>query len=524
MQDLESEILNVFRKNPKEYSTTELAKEIFKEYAVIDTLLQSNDKQVIKNAKDQKFKLHRKLLYYLNKLVDERILSITKILDKGEKVFSLSIDEGNITIEKGYKKITITKPASTTNHIENYEKLGIMKKFNEKDSIIKLNSVMIEANENNAEKTYKIVRDIFSCVNDSIAINDFQKLIKSNYEEYLYKLSQNTLDLDLTLSLIINFDNINTESFLDFVKKYAVLSPKRINVIFNTNSKEIQRNYSIWQSIIKEFSEKKIKINIKNKEIYTAPIFIGRAGMYSFGEEEYSAYMKFVKGKTIGISCSHASIAVNINKFFEILKTESEFRNAMIKASKVLLSINAIQRRKANEYFKNINIYNGQNTIDFYRFNSNYIRLWNYDWHKDIKDNEERLSLLKSTKEVVDNFCASEETIFKSCGIPIRFKVKFSSAFKHFDEKFMGEREYKKTTVKELNDYISGEIKDFINVREELFELFDGCDRLRIFRSQDVTEQELIKEIIYVMNNFKIPFFTYDFSQLRGVVRLTDFI
>ncbi|MEM4710906.1 MAG: hypothetical protein QXL18_03100, partial [Candidatus Woesearchaeota archaeon] len=66
--------------------------------------------------------------------------------------------------------------------------------------------------------------------------------------------------------------------------------------------------------------------------------------------------------------------------------------------------------------------------------------------------------------------------------------------------------------------------KDFINVREELFELFDGCDRLRIFRSQDVTEQELVKEIIYVMNNFKIPFFTYDFSQLRGVVRLTDFI
>lgn len=524
MKDVEAEILNKFRNEPKEYDTTGLAKAIFTEYEQIDEMLKSSDKQKSNEAKKQKFKLHRKLLYYLNKLVEERILSVVRTQEKGEKVFALAMDDGNITIEKGYKKITITKPVAASNHIETYEKHGLMKKFDEQTWINRLNAVMIECSIISPEKAYTITRELFNNANDVIAFNDFQKHLNTECIAFIKKLSQDTLDLDKTISIIINFEDIEKESFKEFIKEYSELNPKRINMIFNLNSRELQKHSDIWGNIIKEFSEKKIKINIKNKDLNSSPFIIGRAGIYSFDEEEYNTYVKMVKGRTIGIASSQSSIAVNMNKFFETYKSGAEFRQAILNASKVLLSANAIQRRKSNEYFRNINNQNIPFAADFYRFSRNYIRLWNYDWHKDIKDNQEMIDLLNSTKELIENFCISEETIFKSCGIPIRFRIAFSSAFKNFDLKFMGEREYTKTTVKNIDDYYSGDIKEFIIAREKLFEIFDGCDRLRIFRSYESTADDIMREFSFILNTYKIPFFTYDFSQLRGTVKLTNFM
>lgn len=524
MKDLESEILNKFRNEPKEYDTTGLARAIFPEYSEIDKLLNSSDKQRQNEGKAQKFKLHRKLLYYLNKLVEERILTVIRIKEKGEKVFALAMSEGNIIIEKGHKKITITKPAIISNHIETYERQGLMKKFDEQTFINRLNAVLLECSVIKPDKAYAIIREIFNNVNDVIALNDFQKHLNDECMHLVAKLSQDCLDMDKTISIIINFEGIDKKSIKGFITQYAEMNPKRINMVFNTNSREIHKNSDIWEHIIKEFSEKKIKINIKNKDINNAPSMIGRAGIYTFNDEEYDTYTKMVKGRTIGISCSQSSIAINMNKFFEKYKTGTEFRQAVMNAAKVLLSANAIQRRKSNEYFRSINNQNGQYAPDFYRFSRNYIRLWNYDWHKDIKENQEMIGLLDSTKELIEHFCISEETIFKSCGIPIRFRVSFSSAFKNFDNKFMGEREYKKTTVKNIDDYQSGDIKDFIVAREKLFEIFDGCDRLRIFRSHESSTQEIFREFSFMLNTYKIPFFTYDFSQLRGTIKLTNFM
>lgn len=524
MKDIESEILNKFRNEPKEYDTTGLARAIFQEYREIDELLNSSDKQRQNEGKAQKFKLHRKLLYYLNKLVEERILNVVRIQEKGEKVFALAMSEGNITIERGYKKITITKPATASNHIETYERQGLMKKFDEQTWISRLNAIMLECSMIKPDKAYTMIREMFNNVNDVIALNDFQIHLGDECIQLIDKLSKDCMDMDRTISLIINFDDIDKKSLRGFITGYAEMNPKRINIVFNTNSRELQRNSEIWEHIIKEFSGKKIKINIKNKDINNSPSMIGRAGIYSFDEEEYNTYIKMVKGRTIGLSCSQSSIAINMNKFFETYKTGKEFRQAILNAAKVLLSANAIQRRKSNEYFRNINNQNGQYAADFYRFNRNYIRLWNYDWHKDIKDNQEMIGLLGSTKELIEHFCISEETIFKSCGIPIRFRVSFSSAFKNFDSKFMGEREYQKTTVRNIDDYQSGDIKDFIIAREKLFEIFEGCDRLRIFRSHESSTQEIFREFSFILNTYKIPFFTYDFSQLRGTIKLTNFM
>lgn len=522
MKDIEAEILGKFRKEPKEYDTTELAKAIFSEYSQIEQSLDSPDKTQQHEAKNQKFKLHRKLLYYLNKLVDEHILHVVRTQEKGEKVFALAMDDGNITIEKGNKKITISKPASASNHIEKYEKAGIMVKFDEQTWITRLNSIMLECSLLSTEKAYGLSKELWDHVNDVIAFNDYQKFIGD--KKLLARLAADSSDLEKACCLIMNFDDVNVEQMRLFITEFGSINPKRINIIFNTNSRELQRYNELWSHIVEEFSSRKIKINIKNKDINSSPFIIGRAGVYTFDEEEYKTYLKMVKGRTLGISCSQSSIAINMNKFFETYKNPTDFRAAMMNAAKVLLTANAVQRRKSNEYFRAINNHNHPYAADFYRFSRNYIRLWNYDWHKDIQENESTVQLLASAKEMVDKFCISEETIFKSCGIPIRFRIAFSSAFHNFDTKFLGERDYTKTNVKAIDDYYAGETKDFIVAREKLLGIFEGCDRLRIFRSNEPKPADVVREFTFLLNTYKVPLYTYDFSQIKGTIKLTNFI
>ena len=539
MRDTEQAILQVFKTNPsKEFETSELAKEIFTEdYAIIEEKLRSLDKVNVHDAKRRKFRLHRKLLYYLNKLVAENILLISRIKEKGEKTFALALEEGDITLEKGYKKIIISKPNLPSNQIQLYEKQKIMKKYEEDSWINRFNSLLIECSKaGTIDRLSVLIHECFNDINDALALNDFELLLNAggkddsadahfeDIRKFMGRLIEDSVNLDKTVSIILNPSNADHRALKEFIGYFASVNPKNINVIFNIDHKELQKLSDTFEYIIAEFSRQKIKLNIKNKEVNSAPFFKGRAGIYNFDEEEWRLYQKSVKGNVFGLGCSQSAIAININKFFEEYKTDKEFRTAIMNAAKVLLLANAIQRRKSNEYFRKINLMNSPYSADFYKFSRNYIRFWNYDWHKDIEENNNLFDLIKSTKELVDNFCYSEETIFKSCGIPIRFKIVFSSAFRNFDPVFMGERDYTKANVKRSEDYYKGEIKEFIMIREKMFEIFDGGDRLRIFRSTDFKTTDIMHELGIVLSSFKIPFFTYDFSELRGTVKLTNYI
>jgi hypothetical protein len=530
MKDIESGILTAFKTNPsKELDTSELASQIFPEdYKEVENV-QSQDKNTINDAKRKKFQLHRKLLYYLNKLVDENILKISRIKEKGEKVFALAIEEGNITLEKGYRKIIIAKPVVPSNFIEQYEHRKVMKKFDEDTWINKFNSILLESSKiQTLEKMNTILRECLAYVNDVIAINEFNLLIEhaepQSLQKFIDTTSEYTQNFDKTISLIIDPISVTDQKLESFIEYFANVNPKNMNIVFDIDTKGLNKKSELFEFIIARFADKKIKINIKNKDLYTNPFFKGRAGIYNFDEEEWKIYQKTAQGTVIGLSCAQSAIAINVNKFFEEYKTDADFRNAAMHAAKMLLSVNTIQRRKSNEYFKSINALNHPRSADFYHFSRNYIRFWNYDWHRDFEESSNLMALIKSTKELVDNFCYTEETIFKSCGIPIRFRIAFSSAFRNFDATFMGEREYKKANVKNVQDFYQGEIKHFLSAKEKMFDVFDGGDRMRIFRTSDFKPEDIIHEFSTILSSFKIPYFTYDFSTLRGMVKLTNFM
>jgi hypothetical protein len=530
MRDTEEIILNIFKNNPtRELNTEFLAKEIYpQEYTHIENLMHSTDKAHIHDAKRQKFQLHRKLLYYMNKLIENRIIKVAKIAEKGEKYFILQTDEGDTIIEKGYKKIIISKPPIITTYIDQYESRDVIKKYEEDSWINRFNSIMLECTKiTDIERTYSLIIECFTNVNDAIALNEFEAILNSSNEkdlkEFLSKLAKDTENSGKTVSIMINIAQANNNIY-EFLNHYTEINPKKINIIFNLNNKDLQKHSKVIEHIIEKFSDSKIKINFKNNDQSNTPFFKGRAGIYNFDEQAWELYTKQFKGKVIGVSCSQSQIAININKFFETYKTDSEFRQAILNTAKTLLAANTIQRRKSNEYFRGINNINYPNSADFYKFSRNYIRFWNYDWHKDITENQNIFALIQSAKELVDNFCYSEETIFKSCGIPIRFRIAFSSAFRNFDQKFMGERDYKKFTINKVEEYYTTDVKEFIHVREKMFEIFDGGDRLRIFRKSDFSMTDIIHELGIILNGYKIPFFTYDFSGLKGTIKLTNFM
>ena len=124
----------------------------------------------------------------------------------------------------------------------------------------------------------------------------------------------------------------------------------------------------------------------------------------------------------------------------------------------------------------------------------------------------------------LDEFCKAEETIFKSCGIPIRYRVVLSSAFERFDKDFMSPRTYKKFTVKGLDDFYTENAVQDIRQREDLFRIFCGGDRIRFFRDRTFTPEGIISEFSFLMNTYNLPLISYDFESMRGEVTLNNFL
>jgi len=102
-----------------------------------------------------------------------------------------------------------------------------------------------------------------------------------------------------------------------------------------------------------------------------------------------------------------------------------------------------------------------------------------------LVENTNIFELINSTKSSWIIFCYSEETIFKSCGIPIRFKIAFQLSIQETMILYSWVRENTRKRMSGAQRFLQRRDQDFILVREKMFEIFDGGDRLRIFRLQN---------------------------------------
>jgi DNA integrity scanning protein DisA with diadenylate cyclase activity len=537
MKTIEYDLLLLFKKNPeKEFSTNEILSSIFSdEYKEINSVVNDilSSKEQINAAKRKKGQLHRKMLYYLNNLIKDEILKLSRQGNKGEKYFKLAIEENEeIVINRSRRKIIISKPSMPAMPIDGYEQKNIASRFEQATWVDKLNSIIIEAKRfKNLQELYNTINKCFSNVNDVIGLNDFEYLIQNNDTKEvistLRKINSDCIDYGRRVSFIIRIRNIekNKEVILaDFIKEYCDMNSDGLNLIFDISSKDIIDKSNLFESISESFISSRKRMNIKNSDICKSPYILGRAGPYSFNEEEWLLYEKDFQKNSYGLACSQSTVCVDVKKFFSEYKNASNFRIFVKNIVKSLLSANSLQRRKSDEYFKEIVKLSFPHVMQFFSSGRNYVRFWNYGWKDPDLDQNYVIDLIKSTKEQVDNFCISEETIYKSCGMPTRFKVAFSCLFNKASRS-LSERQFERIQIKKLENLYSNQIKDLLSVKEEIFNAFDGGDIARFYRVGKLDPKESLRELNIILNTYKIPFFSYDFQGINeSDLKLTSFM
>lgn len=531
MHPIEQGILNKFKQDPlKEISTTELVRAVYpEEYGRIikDIDNEFGDRKITRKAYQRKAQLHRKTLYHLNKLVAEGVLKVSSVRGKGEKYFSLSIDEGELVVEKKHKKIIISKPSISTSLIDEYEAKGVVHKFDPDGWITKLNCILLESKkQEGVNKFYETIYSCFPEINDALGLNNFEQVIfnntSENMNEVLKKLDIDTKDHDRIISLVINLREVSDDSRMsDFIKEFVRIKPRNINLIFKAESKELKSHEKLFLKIIPEFVREELKLNIHNRKVHEAPLLLGKIGAYTLRENEWKDYEEKIRGKTIGLVLASTSIVIDADKLFSQGFNAGEFRKLFQRIAQVFLRVNMSKNKKAGDYFKKFDEFNKPNTKQFFAYQRNYIRLWNYDLSE--KSQEHLPELLESAQQEMKGFCSAQHTIYRACGIPFSFDIALSTVMKRFIPE-LSQRKYSKSTIRSFKDFQQPETVERIQLRERLSRIFDGGDRIRFFRRGDFTPADIIRELVFLMNTYDLPLITYDFKERKGEIKLTNFM
>ncbi|MBU1975513.1 MAG: hypothetical protein KKG59_03865 [Nanoarchaeota archaeon] len=530
MHRLEHRILLIFKKEPnKEFSTTEIVKSVFsKEYEEIRYQLLStqSDNETKRTAQRKKAELHRRILYHLNKLVNDEILAVSRMKERGEKLFQLGFESGDYVIERRKRKVMISKPKVPSVPIETYEEEGIAKRFDKHTWISRMNSIIIQGDKfNDLTSLYTLLTKVFSYVNDCAGINQFEILLqKQNFEDitnFINKVNIDTQDFNKEVSLVIDFANVNDSIRLtEFLYFYCHLNPQKIHLILKTDPKGMQKHRKTFETAIKLYSTAKRKINIHNNMVHHAPYLVGRAGVYTFEDPEWESFRK-QRPDVLFCVCGQISVIIDVHRFFKQYNSAHDFRTLVMKCAKTLMIANRIQRLNSNNYFLDLNKAAEPRPEDLYLLGKNYIRLWNYNLEDPRQ--KELFELLQSCKRNVDIFCRTEETIYKSCGIPIRFRIVLSSGFSKHQNQGLSQRRYLKRTIRSIKDFDDEEISRGLEERESLLSTFSKADRVRFFRAGEVKAPRIVSEFMMLMNTFELPFFCYDFAERKGELTLDQF-
>jgi hypothetical protein len=526
MHPLDVSILEVFRREPaKSFATTEMVRDVFKEeWAVLSDQLRSNEKHAIRRGYAQKAKLHRKLLYHVNKLLEQQLLVVAGTRGKGEKLFRLAMEEGELIVQGGAHKIVISKPESVTTKIDGDEQDGFVRKFLPGTWLTKHDAILLDGLAfPNLTALQQRLQQVFPLVSDAIAVIHFEHIVgktsQDEVEHFLRSLALDAHDYDVAVTLSIALGEPGAAQLLPLLRRFLPDGlPRRLAFVFNLTPRDLTRHEQTFRELFTIFSEGKWKLTLKNGAIFAPPVFFGRAGPYAFSNADWDHFLRNIRGKTDSCVVAQTSLVVDITRFFESGGTITGFREMLARVGHAFFEVDEHRRRHE---FSTPPMASPDASKEFFKTGRNYVRFWNYDWE------EERyplIELLGSVKEDLDRFCATQETIFKSCGLPIRFRIGMSSSFAKFDEDFFSDRRYSKTAIASTKDLQTKAMKRYLSIRERLFGTFEGADRLRFFLARGVPVEESLHMARYLLSAYDLPSFTFDYQGKSGELKLTSFL
>ncbi len=534
---IEYDILSVFKEKPaSELSTSYIVRRVFsREFKDIDAGLNSpsQDRDMIRKAKADTARLHRKVLYYLNKLQEEDIIQLAREGSKGRKFFRLALNEGEeLHLNKRVKKIVISRQESGSVPVEGYEQKSLVYRFDPATWVSRVNSILIDsARFKSLDYLHRSLVKCFSNINDVAGMLDFNRLMEisdpESFADFIEKTDSDCEDFGRTLCLIIKVSRVNKENsdrVLDCIRKYAELKPKHVRVVFDSSSKDIQQNRGFFEQAAHLFSESKIKMYIKNDSVHAPPYIIGRAGPYTFDEDDWKLYSDVFSGRMGCLVCSQASFAVDMHKLLKEYSSAEQVRSIVLKIAKSLFFSNTRQRRRSGEYFSELNRINKDHERSMFNFSRNYIRLWNHMAESPGFDSQEMDSLISQLKDDINSFCHSQETIYNAAGMPTRFRIAFSCAFDDFRRGLMEAEMFSKIIINNKEDLYKEDVSALLARKEEMSRMLLGGDRVRLYRRGSIDPKDIIREILMVANTYQLPLICYDFGDIKGAnLKLNSF-
>jgi hypothetical protein len=504
----EEAILRYFAKRPQATnSTSDLVRVVFRaQHEKIEQQLQSPLQEEQKAGKRAKAQLHRKLLYHLNRLVENRALQVQSLGARGEKNYVLAVETGNIVVQAKGTTLAISKHQEPENFIEKWQ--------NNKQVVQMTNQLhKTEAYAINARKFAGIhqlraaLAHVYTHVSDAIAIIGFESLLdqeQQTFQEGIKALLADSKDHSIALTFHINIGRKNVEnSAVELAELMAKEKPRRAYTIFAGTYEELRQQRGMLQRIANTYSPRNIKLNLQNYDRKKEAHIMGRAGVYSVSEEQ-TELLERVGGAVI----SGGSYTIDLGSAEGISK--EELRALAINTAKSLLSRAAMQRRYSRTLFAGLgavgSVREQQSKAE------SYLRVWNYDWlafpHPEV---------LGSVKEILEEFARQEQMIFATCGLPLHFKIRLTSAFPHYGK--LTDRSYVKVPV---YDRETLNRQDFD--KRELLGTYFNCDRMRVFREGNPDGTEIINEMLSVLHARDITLLTYDFNELNRTISLTAFM
>ncbi|MFO8016504.1 MAG: hypothetical protein R6U32_05355 [Candidatus Woesearchaeota archaeon] len=525
----EHNIISLFKEKPdSELSTSYIVRSLFPErFREIDSALKSpsHDRERIRKAKAEVAKLHRKTLYYLNKLQDEDIIKLSREGGKGRKFFSLALNEGEeLHINNRVKKIFVSRQDIGSVPVEGYEQKNIIYRFDPSTWISRVNSILVEsARFKSLDYLHKSILRFFNNVNDVVGLYRFNLLLEdsstSDFAEFIEKIDSDCEDFGRSVCLIIKVRDISTDkaaNVIGCIRVYSEIQPKHVRIVFESSSRDMQKQRGFFGQIIPLFSESKIKLYVKDDSIHSPPYIIGRGGPHTFDEAEWSSYTSSFSGKMGCIVCSQASFAIDIHKLLNEYRSTEQASSIVMKIAKSLFFSSIRQRRRSGEYFNELNRFNRGYERSLFNFSRNYIRLWNHLSERIVPDGGSVNSIIGQLKDEVNSFCHSQETIYNASGMPTRFRIAFSCAFDDFRRGMMNPEMFTKIIIRSREDLHSEENSSLLTKREEISGSLGGGNRVRLYRKGNVDPSEVVREMLIVMNTYQLPLICYDFGDVKG--------
>ncbi len=486
MNTQKQKVLLAFTKEKnKPLSTSDLVKHVFKkEYEECQDKITTptKDKEVIKLGKRELARLHRKLLYHLNTLVQDSTLIVTNVKGKGEKHYAVNTQK-----EQDDYKLKKIVETITGRELENVDLQGLEKfiskgyiKKPKSNYIRKLKTILINPKGKTLTELFILLEDLMVTITDTIAIEDFQTLISQNEPEHLQtflrKLDYESQEYNIQINLLLEAKSTDQARMTDFLES---LKKTNLKAILLTSVEEIGNKNRLFKKLLGITN-----VSFQNKAINHSPIILGKEGAYSVSRKHWDEYLQ-VKNDLTGLLYSSTSVVVDAKKVFERKLTYFEFRELIIELAKNMIKAMTHQRRNADTLFFKINHLNKAKQKEFYQANTSYIRLKHIE--SEVKNSDdELLNLLESTTEQLKEFCTSSETIFKSCGLPTRIRIKLGT-----------------TTPTSTKDVVTNEIiktidshHSFANIKDtnQLITIFNECKTalIEVKRTESVTLEKFI--------------------------------